>query len=40
MWITKQALMRYHHSVLASFVRRASALEQKRDRQQLAELGL
>jgi hypothetical protein len=28
-WITIQALMRYHHSVLASFVRRASAFEKR-----------
>jgi hypothetical protein len=28
-WITMQALMRYHHSVLVSFVRRASAFEKR-----------
>jgi hypothetical protein len=28
-WITMQALMRYHHSVLASFVRTASPFEKR-----------
>jgi hypothetical protein len=37
-WITVRALMRYHHSVLASFVRRASAFE-KREWLKWVELG-